>query len=350
MEIRVDGLLIVDKPEGMTSLEVVKEVKRRFCVKKAGHIGTLDPFATGVLPVVINEGTKLVPFLEEEPKEYEAILKLGEETTTDDLTGKVACRESWEHVTPELIHIVFQNFLGRIQQIPPMFSALKVHGKPLYRLARKGIEVERKEREVEIFNIQVEEIDLPQIRFKVSCSKGTYIRTLGKDIGKRIGCGAHLRSLRRIRSGPFTLRHAISWERLKSLSKVKDLDPWLISLREALPCLPEVIGDEGLVEKVRFGKEMVVRDFSLRALPGFEKGQWLKMTSPKEGLVAILRSEVKGSDIEQTNPELVAFRPLRVFHPSLQRGRELRGKITIDLKEEFHGTGSGEKEGNYRAV
>jgi tRNA pseudouridine55 synthase len=201
-----------------------------------------------------------------------------------------------------------------------MFSAIKVHGRPLYRLARKGMEVERKEREVEIFNIQVEEIDLPQIRFKVSCSKGTYIRTLGKDIGKRIGCGAHLLSLRRIRSGPFTLRHAISWERLKSLSKVEDLYPWLISLKEALPCLPEVIGDERLVAKVRFGKEMVVRDFSILALPAFEKGQWLKMTSPEEGLVAILRSEVKGSDIEQTNPELVAFRPLRVFHPSLQRG------------------------------
>jgi len=322
MEMRVDGLLIVDKPEGMTSLEVVRQIKRRFHVKKAGHIGTLDPFATGVLPVVINEGTKLVPFLEEEPKEYEAIMKLGEETTTDDLTGKVVFRGSWEHVTPDLIYTVFQNFLGRIQQIPPMFSALKVHGKPLYRWARKGIEVERKEREVDIFNIQVEEINLPQVRFKVSCSKGTYIRTLGKDIGKKIGCGAHLLSLRRIRSGPFTLRQAISWERLKAVSKVENLCPWLISLKEALPSLSEVIGDERLVKKVRFGKKMVVRDLSPWALPAFEKGQWLKMTSPEEGLVAILRSEVKGSDIEQTNPELVAFRPLRVFHCSFQKGRE----------------------------
>ena len=318
---RIDGLLIVDKPEGMTSLEVVKQIKRRFHVKKAGHIGTLDPFATGVLPVVINEGTKLVPFLEEEPKEYEALMKLGEETTTDDLTGKVVFRGSWEHVTPDLIYTVFQNFLGRIQQIPPMFSALKVHGKPLYRSAREGIEVERKEREVEIFNIQVEEINLPQVRFKVSCSKGTYIRTLGKDIGKKIGCGAHLLSLRRIRSGPFTLQQAIPWERLKDLYKVEDLYPWLISLKEALPSLSELIGDERLVKKVRFGKKMVVRDLSPWALPAFEKGQWLKMTSPEEGLVAILRSEVKGSDIEQTNPELVAFRPLRVFHPSLQKGR-----------------------------
>jgi len=311
---RVDGLLIVDKPEGMTSLEVVKQIKRRFYVKKAGHIGTLDPFATGVLPVVINEGTKLAPFLEEGPKEYEAIMKLGEETTTDDLTGKVAFRGSWEHVTPELIHTVFKNFLGRIQQIPPMFSAVKVHGKPLYRLARKGIEVERKEREVEIFNIQVEEINLPQVRFKVSCSKGTYIRTLGKDIGKKMGCGAHLLSLKRVRSGPFTLEWAIPWESLKDLSRAENLSPWLISLKEALPSLPEVVGDERLVKKLRFGKKMVVRDLSSHTLPAFEKGQWLKMTSPEEGLVAILKSEFKGSDIERTNPELVAFRPVRVFH------------------------------------
>src|SRR3989304_3072418 len=133
MKMQVDGLLIVDKPEGMTSLVVVKEIKRRFHVRKAGHIGTLDPFATGVLPIVINEGTKLVPFLEEEPKEYEAVMKLGEETTTDDFTGKVTLRGSWDDVTPELIHRVFQIFLGRIQQIPPMFSALKLNGRPLYR-------------------------------------------------------------------------------------------------------------------------------------------------------------------------------------------------------------------------
>jgi tRNA pseudouridine55 synthase len=313
---RIDGLLILDKPGGMTSLDAVKEVKHRFQVKKAGHIGTLDPFATGVLPIVIQEGTKLVPFLEEEPKEYEAIMKLGEETTTDDLTGRVTWRGVWEDVTPELVQSVLQNFLGRISQIPPMFSALKVHGKPLYQLARKGIEIERKEREVEIFGIQIEEMDLPWVRFKVSCSKGTYIRVLGKDIGKKIGCGAHLLSLRRIRSGPFTLEQAIPWERLLSFSKAEDLHPWLISLKEALPSLPEVVGDEQLVKKLRFGREMVVRDLSSHTLPAFEKGQRLKMTSPEEGLIAILRSEIKGSDIHRADPELVALRPLRVFRTS----------------------------------
>jgi tRNA pseudouridine55 synthase len=167
MRMGIDGLLIVDKPEGITSLEVVREVKRRFHIKKAGHIGTLDPFATGVLPIVINEGTKLVPFLEEDPKEYEGVMKLGEETTTDDLTGEILSKKSLEEITPEMIQATFQAFLGKIPQIPSMFSARKVKGKPLYRLARKGIEVERKEREVEIFDIEVEEIDLPQVGFRV---------------------------------------------------------------------------------------------------------------------------------------------------------------------------------------
>ncbi|MEW6377687.1 MAG: tRNA pseudouridine(55) synthase TruB [Thermodesulfobacteriota bacterium] len=313
---RVDGLLIVDKPEGITSLEVVREVKRRFFVKKAGHIGTLDPFATGVLPIVINEGTKLVPFLGEEPKEYEAIMKLGEETTTDDPTGEVVFRKPWEEVSPGMVHASFQTFLGRIQQTPSMFSAIKVNGKPLYRWARRGIEVERKAREVEIFGIQIKEVDFPLIRFKVLCSKGTYIRTLGRDIGRKIGCGAHLLHLRRVRSGPFTLEQAIPWETLKGLSRVEDLYPWLISLREALPSLPEVVADGELVKKVRFGREMMVRDFSPQVLPAFEKGQWLKMSSPEEGLVAILKLEVKDGDIQRSGLDVIALRPLRVFQSS----------------------------------
>ena len=177
----IDGLLIVDKPEGMTSLDVVREIKRRFGVKKAGHIGTLDPFATGVLPIVINEGTKLVPFLGEGPKEYEVTLKLGEETTTDDWTGKVVMKRPWEGVQPEKIEALIHTFLGKIYQIPPMFSAIKMQGKPLYRLARKGIEVERKEREVEIFEIQMKKIDLPLVSFPSFLFK----RDLHPHSGKR---------------------------------------------------------------------------------------------------------------------------------------------------------------------
>lgn len=311
----IDGLLVVDKPEGVTSLDVVRRIKHLFGLKKAGHIGTLDPFATGVLPIVINEGTKLVPFLEEGPKEYEVTLKLGEETTTDDCTGQVVVKQDGRGVQPEKVETLLHTFLGKIQQTPPMFSAVKIQGVPLYRLARKGIEVERKKREVEIYKIQMEEVDLPLVRFSVCCSKGTYVRTLGRDLGRKLGCGAHLLRLRRIRSGPFTLEQAISWERMKDLTEPDALSPWLIPLKAALPSLPEVIGDEQLVRKVRFGGEMIVQDLSKKNLPAFKKGEWVKMSSPEEGLVAILKSEVRGADLPWTDPEVVALRPLRVFQP-----------------------------------
>jgi tRNA pseudouridine55 synthase len=224
-------------------------------------------------------------------------------------------KQEWKDVQAEKVETLLHTFLGRIHQIPPMFSAVKIHGVPLYRLARKGIEVERKEREVEIYEIQLEEMELPLVRFRVSCSKGTYVRTLGRDIGRKAGCGAHLLRLRRIRSGPFTIDRAISWERLKDLTVPDALYPWLISLKAALPGLPEVVGDERLVRKVRFGREMMVQDLSAKDLPAFKKGEWLKMSSPGEGLVAILKSEVRGADIPWTDPGVVAFRPLRVFEP-----------------------------------
>ena len=313
---RIDGLLVVDKPGGMTSLDVVREIKHRFLIKKAGHIGTLDPFATGVLPVAMNEGTKLIPFLQEDPKDYEAVMKIGEETRTDDLTGEIVKRGPWEDLSPEIIRTVFKFFLGRIWQIPPMFSAVKVKGKPLYQMARKGIEIERQEREVQVYDLQVRKIDLPMIHFRVSCSKGTYIRALARDIGKRIGCGAHLVSLRRTRSGSFTLDQAIPIERVKALPGDEALHASLIPLREVLHGFPEVIGDERLIRKVRYGREMIVRDLDPQTLPPFEEGQWLKMSSPEEGLVAILQSALRGGEIGKTDPDRVALRPIRVFRPS----------------------------------
>ena len=313
---RIDGLVVVDKPEGITSLDVVREVKHRFSVKKAGHVGTLDPFATGVLPVVLNEGTKVVPFLGEETKEYKAVIKLGEETTTEDLTGEVTVRKSWEGITPELIQSAFQTFLGRIQQIPPMFSAVKIDGKPLYRWARRGVEIDRKEREVEIFDLHIEHLELPLVHFRISCTKGTYIRTLGKDIGRKIGCGAHLFRLKRIRSGPFTLEQALSWERLKGFCRVESLSPWLISLTEALGRLPEVIGDERLIEKVRRGREIVAQDLSSQVLPPFDQGMQVKIVSAVDGLVAVSNSEVKSTEVGLGGPERVVLRPVRIFHPS----------------------------------
>jgi tRNA pseudouridine55 synthase len=309
----IEGFLVVDKPEGITSLDVVRQVKRRLGLGKAGHVGTLDPFATGVLPVALGEATRLIPFLSEEPKRYEGTLKLGEETTTDDPTGEVISRRSWTGVTPEELRKVFQAFSGKILQIPPMFSAVKIGGKPLYRLARKGLEIERKEREVHIFQLQIDGVNLPHVQFKVSCSKGTYVRALAKDIGRKIGCGAHLIRLRRVQSGLFSIEKALSWEDAKGL----DLDKLrlrVLPLEEAVPGLPELIGDQGMVRKVRLGQEMRVRDLSSKSPPEFDRGKWIKITAPGEGLVAILKSEVKHTDIPWAKEDSVVFRPLRVFH------------------------------------
>jgi len=316
MRMNMDGLLVMDKPEGMTSLDVVRVLKKKWSLQKAGHIGTLDPFATGVLPIAMGEGTKLIPFLPEEPKEYEAVMKIGEETTTDDLTGKISKKGNWENCSLEEIRSAFQSFSGRILQTPPMFSAVKVDGKPLYRMARKGIEIERKQREVYLYDLQIQKIDLPLIHFYVSCSKGTYVRALARDLGRQIGCGGHLFSLRRIRSGPFTLHQAISMGRVKELSKEEVQRLYLIPFREALSSLPEVVGDKQLIHKVCHGMGMRVRDVDPQTLPPFKKGQWLRMSSPEEDLVAILRSELRGDEIYEADPKQIAFRPVRVFRPS----------------------------------
>ncbi len=315
---RVDGLLVVDKPEGRTSLDVVREIKTRFLIRKAGHVGTLDPFATGVLPIVLNEGTKVVPFLQDDPKEYEGVMKVGEETGTDDLTGEVIQRNPWDGLSHERIEAVFKTFVGKIHQIPPMFSAVKVNGTPLYRIARKGVHVERAEKEVTIYNLQIVKIDLPTISFKVSCSRGTYIRALTRDIGRKLGSGAYLLSLRRTRSGPFLLDHALPMDRLRTLRDEKELLPFLIPLREVLGDLPEMFGDEHLIQKVRHGKGMLVRDLDPHFLASVKRGQWVKMSSPKEGLVAILQPSISVGEFEKVDPDKIAFHPVRVFHPSCE--------------------------------
>lgn len=309
---RIDGFLVVDKPEGWTSIEVVQKIKSWFSIKRAGHIGTLDPFATGVLPVVLNEGRRIIPFLKEDPKEYEAEMKLGQETTTDDLTGEPLFQRSLNEVTPEKIREVFHTFVGKIRQTPPLFSAVKIQGVPLYRWARKGIEKERQERMVEVFSLEIKEITLPKIRFNLVCSKGTYVRALARDIGRKLGCGAHLTSLRRIRSGPFSLDQAISMEELKNCSKAS-LTHWVISPEEALSDTPELKADERMIRKVSQGQRIVLKDLGQKPLPDFKKGQELRMSSSEGKLVAILRCERDREEIDQICPEEAIFRPIRVL-------------------------------------
>jgi tRNA pseudouridine55 synthase len=208
----MNGVIVIDKPAGITSHDVVARVKRAVRAKKVGHLGILDPNATGVLPLVINGATKFARFLEGERKGYIATMKLGEETDTYDAEGRITNRGEFTSLTEDAIISSIKGFTGRIKQIPPMYSAVKLGGIPLYKLARKGIVVERTPKEVTIFNIDVLKVEPPYVDFHVKCSRGTYLRTLCYDVGRTLGCGAHLASLKRTMSGPFYIEDSVSIE------------------------------------------------------------------------------------------------------------------------------------------
>jgi len=203
------GILVVDKEKGMTSHDVVALVRRRFSIKKAGHAGTLDPNATGVLVLLIGNATKRSDEFLNKEKEYVAVMKLGERTDTGDRDGKVVAKRE-VNVTREDILALMDRFKGVSEQMPPMFSAKRYKGKKLYELARKGKEVEREPRKIVISELEAVEIDLPLVTFRVVCGKGTYVRQLAEDMGEALGCGAHLVELRRTRSGEYDLSKALS--------------------------------------------------------------------------------------------------------------------------------------------
>lgn len=217
-----NGIIIIDKPEGITSFDVVKKVRSFTGLKKVGHTGTLDPLATGVLPVCIGKATKAVNYLIKDNKEYIAEIKLGEVTDTYDREGKILDTKKVDCSTEEVISVV-NSFKGKIMQAPPKYSALKIQGKKMYELARSGVEFEVTKRLVEIYNIDILEITLPYIKIKVHCSKGTYIRSLAYDIGEKLGVGAHLYNLRRTYSGNFNLEKAIKLENLNNDNIMKNI-------------------------------------------------------------------------------------------------------------------------------
>ena len=212
----LDGVLIVDKAPGMTSHDVVAIVRRALDTKKVGHCGTLDPLATGLLIVVIGRGTKIQDLLMSEDKEYVGTLKLGEMTDSQDADGQITETQPVPELSRERIEEAFAKFDGDFYQMPPMVSAIKKDGVPLYKLARQGKTIEREPRFVHIFAHEIKNIALPEIEFRVVCSKGFYVRTYAFDIGNDLGCGAHLKQLRRTKSGKFNLDHAVSIEDLKT--------------------------------------------------------------------------------------------------------------------------------------
>lgn len=225
------GVLLIDKASGMTSHDVVAIARRQLNMKKIGHCGTLDPMATGLLMLVINRATKIQDLLMSEDKTYTGTITLGATTSTQDKEGEVEEEKEVPDLSQGDIEAVFDEFKGDFEQIPPMVSAIKKDGVPLYKLARKGKVVERKPRQIYVTNYELSRVELPEIDFTVDCSKGFYVRTYAHDIGQKLGCGAHLSALRRTRSGKFNLERAVPVDALKVASR-EELVSSFVSLAE----------------------------------------------------------------------------------------------------------------------
>ena len=278
----MNGIILVDKPAGPTSAEIVRQVKARLGRRtRVGHLGTLDPFATGVLPILIGEATKLAPFLQEGTREYAGLITLGSETDTLDLTGKISRTAPLPDLDRADLTAVADRFTGNITQTPPIFSAIKRAGVPLYRLARRGLEVEPPApRQVHIERLDLRRASNSAIRFEVRCSSGMYLRSLARDIGNALHTAAHLSELRRIRSGSFLAKDCRQVDQvLLALDRGED---FLVSMRSALAALPEVTIDPLLEARLRHGDSRVL-DFLNPQIAGL-----FKVVSRGE-LVAIAR-------------------------------------------------------------
>lgn len=292
----INGFVVIDKPAGITSHDVVSRVRRILGTRKVGHTGTLDPFATGVLPVAVNDGTKAIPFLDEGVKCYEAVLQMGVATDTLDMTGTVLRTADWLLVTREDVVSVLKRFTGHLSQIPPMYSAIKQGGQPLYKLARQGQVVERTAREIDIHSLELLSFVPPFLSFRVVCSRGTYVRTLADDMGEMLGCGGALKELRRIASGPFEISAAVSLEGLEKAAQLGTLETLTVSPYAALSHLPDVpLNDSGLA-LVRHGRSPEWYDAEVPVPTACYDGTLVRLTQ-NETLVAVAECRSCGDDV-----------------------------------------------------
>ena len=263
----IDGIINVRKEKGFTSHDVVAKLRGITRQKKIGHTGTLDPDATGVLPVCFGKATKLCDMLTEKEKAYEAVLLLGKTTDTQDISGEVKKECSVEGITQDQVRETILSFVGEYDQIPPMYSALKVNGKKLYELAREGVEIERKPRKIQIHRIEIREINLPEVRFEVWCSKGTYIRTLCNDIGEKLGCGGCMSSLIRTKSGIFTLEESKSLDEIETCVREGRIEEILVPIDAMFPDVPKVFVKEGEEKSVYNGNALSKRQLEENTMP-----------------------------------------------------------------------------------
>lgn len=260
------GFIVVDKPSGRTSHDVVDEARRWFGTQRVGHLGTLDPQATGVLPLAIRAATKLIPFIEGGAKGYDGTIVLGAETDTLDREGAVLRRFSGTLPDRAAVEAALPKFRGDIQQIPPMYSAVKKDGVPLHKLARRGEEVERDPKWVTIDELELTRFESPEVDVRVLCSSGTYVRVIAADLGERLGCGAHLGGLRRTQSGPFFLDSAQTVEEFEAAVESGKVESMMIPMDEALGFPVHIVAGEQLI-RLRNGGDLPSGDLH-RAVPG----------------------------------------------------------------------------------
>lgn len=308
----LSGVLNINKSGGMTSHDVVDAARRLLKIRRIGHTGTLDPRATGVLPLCVGRATRIAQFLTQADKEYLITMRLGITTDTLDADGKVLLQTDHIDVDPDKLRDVLQSFVGEIQQVPPLFSAKKHRGERLYRLARRGETVERQPIAVRIHELTLLEIDLPFVRFKVSCSKGTYARSLCDDIGRILGCGAHLYALTRVRSGRFLIEDALTLQQLEQIVAEGRIRDVLIPIGEALGHLPVVRvhpeSSRGIVQ----GSGMPAGTL-LSFPPDVEKGDLVRVLGYRRQLLSLAEVTVTGREFPAVDPRRIVLKPVRVL-------------------------------------
>lgn len=301
MKPSLHGIIILNKPAGPSSFGMVKIARRLLQVEKIGYLGTLDPFAEGVLPLCLQEATKLTPFLLDQPKTYRATVFLGVQTDTQDSTGTILSHSS-ELPPPEAVGPALATFLGEQWQTPPLFSALHFQGRRLYHWARQGISVDVTPRQITIMDLALESLALPELTFRVTCSKGTYIRTLAADLGRLLGCGAHLKALTRLQVGPFSLDQAVSLPSDPQQRDAAAMLAHLVPVADCLPHLPAVSVDPAGAVQVRQGKALPLE----QEIAGESKnspGDYVKIIC-QDTLVAVAVLDGMGEKIK----------PVRVFN------------------------------------
>jgi tRNA pseudouridine55 synthase len=258
---KLDGVIVVDKPEGWTSHDVVAKMRGIAGTKRVGHLGTLDPIATGVLPLMIGQATRLARFWEGAEKCYEGVVRFGFATTTYDREGDVAGEVTVPHVTADAVEACLVPMRGEIEQTPPPVSAKKIRGVPAYKLARQNVAVELAPVKVSVYELTLLELDGARARIRVRCSAGTYIRSMAHQMGLALGCGAHIESLVRTGSGPFGIQHAYSLENLQAMKNEGRLDQALLPMGDLLPEFPRVVVDDTTATGIRHGRDFPVSPF-----------------------------------------------------------------------------------------